>query len=160
MSRYHMARRFAPKRNGKAVAVKVTQPNVLRKRRVEPQQVLPPQPLPTRETPARMASRYPWDLRLIGTLAKWVVMAARWYPKPRACILAHKKGFVRYATYQSRRERCEDCGSRMNKAGIRPLNGEPDYCRYRGGCGCGHYPLARLSWKLRLKNWHCPARRF
>lgn len=164
MNKYRMPKRFAQKGNGKAVIVKTALPeNVIRKRRVQPEQpVLQQAPPVELEAPVRMASPYPWDLRVIGTLAKWVVMAARWYPKPKACLLAHSKGFVPHpAGYISRREICGHCRARVNKAGMRPLNGEPDYCGYRGGCGCGHYLLARLStWKLRLKNWHCPARRF
>lgn len=101
----------------------------------------------------------PWDLRLWWRLAGWAYKWAKWYPKPRSFVQAHMGGVVPARTYTARVSYCAACIYRTNAVGLKPVNGEPAYCR-GGNCGCGETRVARLSWKARLWNWHCPIGRF
>lgn len=169
-------KRFVGERSGRVLVIAPPVPNVLRKTRPAPPapQAVPVQPQQQMMSgpPDRTLSQFPLDMRILGRLSEYVVnnvvAFARWYPKPRDCIKAHSRGLVRWgvpfkegnAETRKREAACKACPSCRNKAGVKPVNGEPQFCGYNGGCGCGHYVLARLTWKRRLEAWHCPAGRF
>lgn len=153
-----------------------------------------PKAEPVRARGARPHGKPPWDLVVVGRLARWVLavpvqvvgvavacflwfhgydlvtliivapcsamvfgwakqaakFAAGYYPKARAFAIAHACGFAGAEIAGRRNATCGVCESRDER------NGKL-FC---GQCGCGHHPIAALSWKNRLAGHACPIGKF
>ena len=78
------------------------------------------------------------------------------YADVRSFILAHGKGFVGAEVVGQRYRSCVACAFLLAYKGEEYCNGENE----GRGCNCGHYPLSRLTWKLKLRAWSCPQGHF
>lgn len=125
-------------------------------RRVPPKA---PTPLPTysRQPSKRKLHSLPADIRAVMWLANVIVWLANHYPLARSFAAVHMLGPVSPWVHASRRRQCAGC-EHMYEHSDGHL-----YCKGDNGgkgCGCGHWKLSRIWYKLWLAGRQCPQRKF
>lgn len=107
--------------------------------------------------------RVPFDVRCVVVLYRLVASLLAillWplyrYADIRSLILAHGRGFAGADAVTRRYKSCVACSFLSTHRGEEYCGGENG----GRGCGCGHYALSRLAWKLKLRAWACPQGRF